>query len=867
MTFNGGGEDMPSKAMAGASLFLAALLISTTGPSYAQEGSIEEIVVTARKRVENLQEVPIAVTVFTERTIQRAGIERPADFISLMPNVTIVDAANVGDTQVSIRGIVSTRDAESTFAYVVDGVLSTNPNSFNEELVDVQQIEVLKGPQGALYGRNAVAGAILVTTKAPSDEFESEIRVGAGSAGSQKASLRLSGPLSGDTLLGSISASYRSLDGFYDNVYVGGNGVVDFIEDTSFRGRLIWSPNDSTKIDFRAGYSEVSAGAINFNAVFAIPAFEANFGDPSFFANVNDHDFIFSFNVPGENEQETSELAVKADFSRDWGDITVIASYNNLEEYLLSDGTSATFYGYELLPACRNDRVTLNNAPSAIGGADRTDLFGGFFQPFGVFPPGNGQFPPNNDFDFAGVYGPYTPTACDGYQYQERNQDDISAEIRFTSKQDQSVRWIAGAYVTEIDREVVVAYGADQGLGFLRQPYVDPTGPNPTDLLFWDDFETSVFAVFGELSFDFAESMELSLALRWDTEDRKVKNKVPNVSASGLNLNTLDPNNGFQPGPINPGYNLNPGGIPDRSRTFDQLQPKITWRWGVTDNVNIYASGGVGFRSGGFNSLGSADLLEFWFGTGLAPNYINPVNAQLVINDEYDKEVSTSYELGIKTQFLDRRFTLNAAVFNTDVEDNQFFEFFAGPFGLLRVVTTIDEINIKGFEADFNWIATENLSIFGGIGFLDSEIEENINRPLSVGNKVPQAPDETYNLGAQLDLPIGDSMGFFARVDWQHVGDMWFHTLQGEATPTIWDALFAGGGFITQDFSKAKRDAYDTINLRVGLEGERWTVVAWGRNITDEKYLEEVIPAAEFGGSFIHPSAQAAYGLDLGYKF
>ena len=112
-----------------------------------QEGAlaIEEIIVTARKRAESLQEVPIAITAFTELTIERAGIERPADFISLMPNVTIVDTANVGDTQVSIRGIVSTRDAESTFAYVVDGILSTNPNSFNEELVDVRQIEVLRG--------------------------------------------------------------------------------------------------------------------------------------------------------------------------------------------------------------------------------------------------------------------------------------------------------------------------------------------------------------------------------------------------------------------------------------------------------------------------------------------------------------------------------------------------------------------------------------------------------------------------------------------------------------------------------------------------------------------------------------------------
>ena len=133
-----------------------AVLANFSAASVA-EIAIEEVVVSARKRAENLQEVPIAVTAFTESQIESAGIQRPADFISLMPNVTMVDSANVGDTQVSIRGIVSTRDAESTFAYVVDGVLVTNPNGFNEELMDVSQIEVLKGPQGALYGRNAVA--------------------------------------------------------------------------------------------------------------------------------------------------------------------------------------------------------------------------------------------------------------------------------------------------------------------------------------------------------------------------------------------------------------------------------------------------------------------------------------------------------------------------------------------------------------------------------------------------------------------------------------------------------------------------------------------------------------------------------------
>jgi len=840
------------KALARITGIIFAVSLLPVATVVAQEGAgvIEEVVVTARKRDESLQEVPIAITAFTEQTIKKAGIERPADFISLMPNVTIVDTANVGDTQVSIRGIVSTRDAEATFAYVVDGILSTNPNSFNEELVDVQQIEVLKGPQGALYGRNAVAGAVLVTTKEPGEEFEGSVRVGVGDPQQYKVGIRLAGGLS-DNVRASISASYRDSEGEFKNTFTGLGGVVDYLEDTTVRARAIFTPNDNLKIDTRLGYSKVEGGAINFNAGFAIPAFAAFFGAPNFDQDVNDLDFRYVFNVPGENKQETTDFALKADWGAGDLDVTAIVSYNELDEYLLSDGTSATFYGYELTPTCQADRAVLNNEPTPGFGADRSDLFGPFFNPFGILPP-----VPDGSTNFVGVYGPYTPTSCDGFQYQERNQSDLSFELRVASPQDNALRWIAGIYAAEIDREVVVAYGADQGQGFLRQPYVPPTGPNPTDLLFWDDFETSVVAVFGEIAYDMSDTFEVSLALRWDQEDRKVKNKVPNVTASGLNINNAA-------GPINPAYLTNPTGIPDRSRTFDELQPKLTARWAASDNVNVYASYGVGFRSGGFNSLGSADLLNLWFNTEFG-GAGEAVDAQLVISDEYEKEVSTAFEIGIKTDLLDSRLRLNASVFNTDVDDNQFFEFFAGPFGILRVVTTIDELNIQGFETDFAWQASEMISVFGGIGLMDSEIEMNINRPLSVGNPVPQAPEETYNLGIQLDAPVGN-MEMYVRADWQHVGEMWFHTLQTEPVPNIWRAF--GFGPVSTDFSKSKRDAYGTLNLRIGLDAESWSVTAWARNLTDEKYLEEIIPAPEFGGSFNHQARGASYGLDLKYRF
>ena len=815
------------------------------------EIAIEEVVVSARKRAENLQEVPIAVTAFTESQIESAGIQRPADFIGLMPNVTMVDSANVGDTQVSIRGIVSTRDAESTFAYVVDGVLVTNPNGFNEELMDVSQIEVLKGPQGALYGRNAVAGAILVTTNRPDEEFEGKVKVGAGNNGSQNASLTLSGGLA-EGVLGRVSVSQRETDGHYSNSFTGAKSV-DFMEDTTVRGRLIWDVNEELSLDFRAGMSEVSGGAINFNAVFALPAFANDFGlGPTFFADVNQQEFIFSNNVPGENEQETSEFSVKADWDRDGVDVSAVLSYSDLEEYLLSDGTSATFYGYELTPACQADRATLNNMPTSMGGAGRSDLFGEFFSPFGVFPSGIEQ-------EFTGIYGPYTPTACDGYQYQERNQSDTSLEIRLTSDDDAEISWIAGVYAAEIERQVVVAYGADTGNGFLRQAYVPATGPNPTDLLFDDQFDTSVMAIFGQLEFDISDDMELAFAARFDREERDVDNQVPNAAGSGLNVNST--------GSINPAFAANPNGIPNRSATFSQFQPKVTWSWNAAEDINIYASWGVGFRSGGFNSIGSEALIDYWYndnGDGTNPGAL--VAGELSVKDEYEKEVSTSVELGSKMEFLDNRLRINASIFSTDVEDNQFFEFYAGPFGLMRVVTTIEDLQIQGFEMDFNAVLTENVSLFGGAGFLDSEIKRNDHRPLTVGNEAPQAPDRTYNLGAQFETEVRSGINLTARLDWQHVGEMAFHTLQGEATPSIWQVFYPGAS-IPQDFSKAKRDAYDTLNARISIDGENWGVTVWGRNIANEKYLEEIIPAPEFGGSFVHPGAKDSYGIDFNYRF
>ena len=124
------------------------------------------------------------------------------------------------------------------------------------------------------------------------------------------------------------------------------------------------------------------------------------------------------------------------------------------------------------------------------------------------------------------------------------------------------------------------------------------------------------------------------------------------------------------------------------------------------------------------------------------------------LRDDYDKEVTDTFEIGLKSQWLDNRLRLNAAVFYSEIDDYQFFNFFAGPFGLLRVVNNIDEVEISGAEVDFVWAVHDYLTFSGGYGIIDTEIKSNKNRPYTEGNDVPYAPESNGSLSLDFKMPI-----------------------------------------------------------------------------------------------------------------
>jgi len=497
---------------------------------------------------------------------------------------------------------------------------------------------------------------------------------------------------------------------------------------------------------------------------------------------------------------------------------------------LMSDGTSGAFGGYFGVPSCAASNTAANLA-----------LINSLPPGFSFAAPGTAPSGANS------VLGPYLPHTCDGYQFQSRDQDDMSIEVKLTSNQTEATRWLIGGYYAEIDRDVAVSYGADLGKGFEFKSYVPATGKNPTDLSFDDTFTTDVFSIFGQYSIDLSDATELSLEGRYDKEKRSVDNNVPARSSA------LYYGGGA---PINPAMTAGGSKIPSRDKSYDQFQPKISLTT-TAENTTVYASYGVGFRSGGFNSSGSAALIN---------SQLNiPVSAGLGVSDSFNKEVSKSFEVGFKGRYLDGRLAINGAIFETEVDDNQFFEFFAGPWGLLRVVTSIDQLDISGSELDFKYALTDSIRLDGGIGYTDGEIKKNAHRPNTVGNNAPLAPEHTYNLGMQYETAFSANYDLVVRVDYMEVGETWFHTVQNNQQPSVWGALL---GFpVASDMSKSVRDPYTLVDLRASIVGEKLSLTLWGRNINDEEYLAEVIPAPEFGGSFIHQAPYATYGLDLKYNF
>jgi len=745
-----------AKALA-CSTALAALFVGVA-PAFADE-AIETVVVTARQRSEDIHDLPAQDTAFTAGDILAKGITTPADFLNSVPNVTFIPTQNAGTSFIVMRGISQARNSEPSAAIVVDGVEMTQPAQFNQELLDIQQIEVLKGPQGALYGRNAIGGAIIITTAQPTDQWESHFTAGYESGPGFKVQGVVSGPLT-DTLKIRVAASYFDTDGHLRNVDAvdpSAHRDADPVKDFNGRVTLLYTPTDNFTADLR-----FSTDILNTRGLYYIvpPFGSPNFNNPNFTSQPID------LNNSGIDDRQIYDASLKLTYETGAGEISSITGYNTTREILTGDG-----YG---------------------------------FDPFGHSDVG---------FDYG--------------QAQFLDVKTFSQELRFTSPSTGRFRYIGGAQLFATDRYISTGNMYDGPTDSGVQPIYRV--PNPqfglasfapqSQISFLADSQNQfAWALYFDTSTEITDDLELSLNVRYDSDYRKNTTLTPQAFLDA------NPITGRAAIPATTGQM--------RSHTWDAFQPQAVLRYTVNDNINVYASYGRGFRSGGFNQTGVATAAT-------AAGFDN-------VGDMFNAETATTYEVGAKTRWFNDRLSVNGAVYTTQDHNDYYFVFLAS--NSTQNLGNIQGVRFTGVDLDATAQITDDFSANLGFGYTDSDITKfpGASSALVVGSKAPLVSDYTFNIGLQYEHQVWDGVKGIIRFDDSLVGPTTFVIpvpAAGEPTPVA-------------------RDPLNLANLRIGLEGEDWRVTAWSKNLFDKRYNTEYST-----GGFLFKGEPLTWGVDFTKKF
>jgi len=312
---------------------LAVLAVCANAPALSQDkpnppvtiddaaNKIETVVVTSQRRLERLQDVPVAVKAFSARQIDNMGIASTQDFINLTPNMSFDNSFTYGNSFVVLRGVTQINNADSPVAVVIDGVPQNNQKQLKMNLFDIERIEVLKGPQGALYGRNAIGGAINIETKAPTNKLEGFVGLEFGNGNKREISAGVSGALKEDVALFRIVGQSLRSDGQQINTFL--NRDIDGIDhDNSLRTKLLLRPSSGVQIDLRASSVDFKAPA-NWDSVVR----SGNAGDIR----------LPNENLLGKTDGKTSDFSAKMEADLAIGTLTSITSYTKLRESYRGD--------------------------------------------------------------------------------------------------------------------------------------------------------------------------------------------------------------------------------------------------------------------------------------------------------------------------------------------------------------------------------------------------------------------------------------------------------------------------------------------------------------------------------------------------
>lgn len=784
--------------------------------------ALEEVVVTTRKQEESLQDVPVAVTAFSAKTIEEARIEGLDDVAALTPGLNFFNP--IGDflPVPVIRGVAPTDIfGEPNAAVFIDGVYAAGREGLNFALLDVDRIEVNKGPQSALYGRNAFSGAINYITMRPSDVFEGSADITVGNDGRLLGKGRVSGPLIGDTLKGQLGAAYDEFDGSYDNP-VSSEGVGGHTFRT-FQAGLDWAPTDRIGVELNGYYSDddlddaTTTGQVaNCEDDLAAQAagdsrltnFCGEIWDLDQLRNFQNAQIVGNPNIPQElqfttgsgeiakiagatgEEREVTRVSLKATFDFEPGVLSALTGYSRVGQSGVQDGTRNLGYAFPFV-YCDN-----------VGGyAD----------------------PPANTvplcFDWA------TPMRFTTGQFVVSPEDvteEISQELRFSSTSNDRFQYSVGGYYYH-DRQkenaptvLASAPSLPAGLGDPTGPGAPPPGaafgPFPglglaigdpafrpwftaTSTLGLDEVirETiDSYAAFATADVFVTEKLSLDFQLRYTYEDKDIYITAPLADVSEASTD----------------------------KSFDFVTGRAGIKYNISDDWMIYAALSNGTKSGGFD----ADVVD------VLTDANDPSSAESrIVIVPFDEEKIVSYEVGAKGATSDGRLRYDISVYRMDWSDIVIPQVFQNdpisgdrleqPEGFNK---NAGDATVWGWEMQADLAITDNLQAGGGASFTSAKMD---SAKLESFAAFPSfAPDGDVSGNTVLRQPEWMTNVYllytrqaFGEWEWNARADV-----------TYQDEYYGG---LDNQWTVP---AHTYVNLNLGLTTDRYTISLWGKNLFND---------------------------------
>ena len=835
-------------------LVLAISAATLASSVHAQQ--LEEVIVTAQKRAENLQDVPISVSTMSGEKIQDNTILNFAALADFVPSLHIADAPV--NTNIYMRGIGSgnNRGFEQSVGMYLDGVYLGRGRQYRSALMDIERVEVLRGPQGTLFGKNTVAGAINISSASPvvGEEMQGEINASVEENGGAIYEGFLQGSLS-DTLAMRAAFRYRETDGYVYNAFLDQDEGAT--EETGARITLVWEPSDTFSANFK--YTNMQRdrdGAASATWRYLSPAErQAEVPNRSAFANtayaimdiffpdfpsIAGKDFTtYKDNNYGQSQADGFGISTKPENSDD-----NIENYSLNMNWEVGGGTLTSVTGYATYDY--QDDVDVDWLPlQFISRYDDHDFY---------------QF--SQEFRFSADVGDrfsYTVGA-----YFDENELDMYGRVTVDTNFDglfPAFAALANGFPIEaaplMPQNLLVpltggAYGANQ---FSRNHEFDQ--------------KTESFAFFAQGTYQISDTLRMTLGLRY-TEEEKDATSVQKLGDSNCGIDgNADTSiagcaNGYNPflaivqaTSFNT-YNKNWLG----SRETDDLTPSINVQWDVSDSSMLYVSYSEGFKSGGFSAADDGNPGNV--GVGGFP--VEAVSSVPNEDFEFDDESVEAFEIGGKHEFLDGAMRLNWAAFYSEYQNLQTTIFKGVGFAVKNAASS----EVQGIEVDWLLQVSDAVRVGANFAYLDATYGDFKDGPCDAIQL-----DQNGLCGTPAGIAVGSLN------DLTGVNTLYSSEYSGNAFIDIrsqWGdkEVFAGidVNYRSEFQSAGDNDKYDMIpeytkvNMRVGLSADNWEVMAYGRNVFDEAALQQSFDTPVLAGSHtLYMDEGAVFGVRGTLKF